>query len=156
MRQANGHQSESGVREAFERAVAVPPRKDKKKKPPPYSIRFSEDERARLNRDAGTLSWAAYIRLRLFCDENSPPPRKKLTRKVHSPSAELAVLGQLLGTLGKTELAATMADIASAAKIGALPVTPELEQELLEACAAIRHMRRELIVALSIKPKGGQ
>lgn len=130
--------------------------KPKQKSPPPFSIRFTEEERARLNRDAGALSLAAYIRVKLFCEEDGPPPRKKLTRKGHSPTTELAILGQLLGRLGKSEIASSMNDIASAAKIGALPVTPELEQELLEACAAIRHMRRELIVALSIKPKGGQ
>ncbi|MEO1194337.1 MAG: hypothetical protein AAFY02_21500 [Pseudomonadota bacterium] len=131
------------------------PRKRKPKRPPPFSIRFTEEERARLKRDAGTLSLAAYIRLKLLCEDDRPPPRKKLSKKRHSPSAELAVLGQLLGTIGKSEIASSLSDIAGAAKVGALPVSPELEQELQEACTAIQHMRRELIAALGVKAQDG-
>ncbi len=155
MKQVDGFRSGGDPRADFAQAAALPTETDEKKRPPPYSIRFSEDERARLNRDAGALSWAAYIRLKLFCDDGNPPPRKKLTRKKHSPSAELAVLAQLLGAIGKSELAPSMRDIASAAKVGALPVTPELEQELFAACAAIQDMRSELISALGIKAQGG-
>lgn len=35
--------------------VATRPKTPKKKLPPPFSIRFTDEERARLNRDAGTL-----------------------------------------------------------------------------------------------------
>lgn len=141
------------IAETFNESAAAP--QHKKRRPPPFSIRFSDNERARLNRDAGALSWAAYIRLRLFSGDDRPPPRKRRTRRKYSPSAELAVLGKLLGAIGKSELAPSMRGIASAAKVGALPVTPELEQELFEACAAIQHMRRELISALGVKPQGG-
>ena len=57
----------------------------------------------------------------------------------------------MLGGLGQSQLASTMGELARAAKMGALPVTPELEQELLEACSAIQDMREQLISALGVK-----
>ncbi|GAB5469812.1 MAG: hypothetical protein Kilf2KO_28420 [Rhodospirillales bacterium] len=156
MNMMDGQKAVGSIGGQFDRAAAKPaPRNRKPKRPPPFSIRFTDEERAQLRRDAGTLSLAAYIRLKLLCEDQSPPPRKKLSKKKHSPSAELAVLGQLLGTIGKSEIASSLSDIAGAAKIGALPVSPELEQELHEACVAIQHMRRELIAALGVKPQDG-
>jgi hypothetical protein len=132
-------------------AAAARPRKRRKKLPPPFSIRFTDEERAQLDRDAGALSLAAYMRLKLFADcENTPKPRK-LTRKIAQPSAELAVLGHMLGGLGKSRLASNLNQIAKAANMGALPVTPELEAELSEACTAILDMRQRLISAMGIK-----
>jgi hypothetical protein len=135
---------------SFENAAARP-RKRRKRPPPPFSIRFTAEERARLNRDAGTLSLAAYIRLKLLSDGDKTKSPRKLTKKAHQPSAELAVLGHMLGGLGQSRLASNLNQIAKAANMGALPVTPELTQELQEACAAVQEMRRELILALGIK-----
>lgn len=136
--------------QSFSKAAARP-RKRRKKLPPPFSIRFTDEERVRLNREAGVLSLAAYIRLTLFADCEEVPARRKLTRKPQSPSAELAVLGHMLGGLGKSRLSSNLNQIAKAANIGALPVTPELEAELFEACAAIQDMRQRLISAVGIK-----
>jgi len=130
---------------------AATPEPSKVKSSPPFSIRFTDEERAQLNRDAGALSLAAYMRLKLFADCENPPKLRKLTRKVTQPSAELAVLGHMLGALGKSRLASNLNQIAKAANMGALPVTPELEAELSEACAAILDMRQRLISAMGIK-----
>ena len=46
-----------------------------------------------------------------------------------------------------------MNQIAKAANIGALPVTPELEDELFAACAAIQDMKSELVTALGVKDR---
>ncbi len=140
------------LKEAFSEAAR--PSKPKRKAPPPFSIRFTDDERARLNRDAGTLSLAAYIRLKLFAGEDYPPTKRNATRKRRQPSVELAVLGHMLGGLGQSRIASNLNQIAKAANMGALPVTPELEQELLEACAAVKTMRHELITALDVKVQG--
>ena len=121
--------------------AAARPSKPKRKAPPPFSIRFTEAERARLERDAGALSIAAYMRLKLFAGDKPPPTRRKPTRKKYVPSAELAVLGEMLGGLGKSRLASNVNQLAKAANMGALPVTPEVENELSEACAAIQNMR---------------
>ena len=133
--------------------AAAKPSKPKRKAPPPFSIRFTDEERARLERDAGALSLAAYMRLKLFAGDEPPPTKRKPTRKQYVPSAELAVLGQMLGGLGQSRLASNLNQIAKAANIGALPVSPELEAELLEACAAIQDMRRSPIQALGVKAR---
>lgn len=127
-------------------------KKPKSKRPAPFSIRFSDEERAELNSKRGVLSLAAYIRLRLFTDEaEQPAKRKKLTRKHYKPSVEVAVLSQMLGALGESRLPSNLNQIAKAANLGALPVTPELEQELFEACAHIKAMRHDLIGAIGVK-----
>lgn len=126
-------------------------RRKRSSKTRPFSLRFTDEERAYLNKRAGALSLAAYIRLKLFSECETPPTRRKPSRKRYSPSAELAVLGHMLGGLGRSELASSLSGIAEAARIGALPVTPELEQELHEACLAVQDMRRELISALGVK-----
>jgi hypothetical protein len=135
----------------FQNATATP-RTQKASKHYPFSLRFTEAERAWLLRQAETLSLAAYIRLQLFKDfKTAPPSRQKLSRKVASPSSELAVLGTMLGGLGQSQLVSHLNQIAKAANQGALPVTPELETELFDACAAIQDMRKRLIAALGVK-----
>lgn len=157
----NGPSSQNRLRHVFTAAASAPcllaaeGDKKRKKHPPPFSIRFTDAERAQLDRDAGTLSLAAYIRLKLFAGIDPPPSKRKPARKIKSkPSAELAVLGHMLGGLGQSRLASNMNQIAKAANMGALPVSPELEKELFEACAAVQSMRKDLITALGVKAQG--
>lgn len=135
---------------AFKQA-AEQPAKPKRGKSRNYTIRLSEDERAYLERQAGSLTLAAYIRLQLLSGHKSPGRRRKVSRKRGTPSAELKVLSHMLAGLGQSDLASSMKDMAAAAKIGALPVTPELQAELFEACVHIRQMRRDLIAAIGLK-----
>lgn len=119
--------------------------------PPPVSIRLSDDEYARLRRDAGVLSMAAYIRLKVFGEEKSAPRRKAYMRKKTSPSSELVMIGHMLGGLGVSEIAANLNDIAKAARIGAMPVSPQLEREIQAACDAVQDMKARLITVLGVK-----
>ena len=124
----------------------------KPKAPPPLTIRLTHDERARLERDAGALSMAAYARLRLFADDDAPK-RRRVSRKKQMLSSELSVIGALLGELGNSGLAASLADLAGAAKVGALPVSDEVEADVIAACAAVQEMRVRLIGALGVKSR---
>lgn len=128
-------------------STASEAKRDAKKHPPPFSIRFTDEERAYLRREAGRLSLSAHIRAKLFEDATLP---KRLTRKKRAPSVDQAKLAKLLGALGGSRLSSNMNQIAKAAHMGALPVTPELEQELAEACAEIRAMRCALIEAIGV------
>ena len=142
----------SPLQSAFSSAAAI--QKTKAKRPPPFSIRFTDEERARLDHERGVLSLAAYIRLKLFTDPaNQSAERKRVARKQSSPSAELMALSHMLGGLGQSRIASNINQIAKAANMGALPVTPELEAELLEACAAIQDMRGRLIEGLGVKAR---
>ena len=121
----------------------------RKRKPPPFSIRFTEVERAVLDREAGKLSWAAYIRSRVFEDQNHIKQRP--TRKRRTPDINQASIAQVLGALGQSRLSSNLNQIAKGANLGTLPVTPELEEDLKQACAEIHEMRNALIAALGIK-----
>ena len=139
--------------QAFEEA-ARKPAKARKKLPPPVSIRFSEEERARLVRDAGKLSLSAYIRRMLFGD-NVAVRRPRYLIRQQRPGLDDEALARLLGMLGRSELGTSMIAIAMAARSGALPVEPELSEKLEAACTDIRHMRKALIIALRINSEDG-
>ena len=137
---------------AFKNAAETTTKKPapKKKAVPPLSIRLSADERERLLNAAGSMTIAAYVRLKVFGDD-VPPHRKAYVRKASSPSSELTMIGHMLGGLGQSDMARNLGDIAAAAKIGALPVSPELETELHNACDAVQKMKTLLIAALGVK-----
>ncbi|TRW95239.1 hypothetical protein FNJ84_17170 [Paracoccus sp. M683] len=113
------------------------------KAPPPFSLRLSPEDRKRLDAAAGELPLGAYIKAKLF-DGDLPSVR----RRGAAPVKDHAALAQLLGMLGQVRLAHDLGTLADAAKIGALPVTPELEDDLGKALAAVIAMRAELMRAL--------
>lgn len=115
----------------------------KKKAPPPFSIRFTFEERAKLESAAGGMPLGEYIRQKLF--EGDFVPRRTRGREPVKDHAELA---RVLGALGASRLSSNLNQIAKAAHMGALPVTPELEEDLQEACQAVRSMRSGLMRAL--------
>lgn len=118
------------------------------KYPPPYSIRFTPEERAALDKLAGHEPWSRYIRRALF--EGGVSARR---RTMHKPGVDDQALVRALGTLGQSHLASNLNQLAKAANMGALPVTPELASELEEACHAVKTMRDALIEALGLTPK---
>ena len=65
------------------------------KYPPPFSIRLTFEERARLDADPGRASLAAHIRDRLFGEDVAP--RKK---PGNSLIKDAEALGRVLGALG--------------------------------------------------------
>lgn len=122
-----------------------------KEKIPPLSIRLTQEERERLLNAAGSMTIAAYVRMKVFDGEKPSRYRKAYTRKKNSPSSELTMIGHMLGGLGASEVARNLDELAGAAKIGALPVSPEIEEQILQSCAAVQDMSRVLISALGVK-----
>lgn len=113
---------------------------------PPFSLRLTFEERARLEREAGDMPLGAYIRSRLFDEPASERPPRQRKRPVKDHQA----LGQLLGELGRSRIANNLNQLAKAANSGSLPLTPETENSLREACAGIRWMRIALMQALGL------
>lgn len=126
------------------------PEKKPKKAPAPFSIRFSVEERALLDRSAAGMPLAAYIRQKLFDGELKQPRRRG-----RHPVKDHAELARVLAALGASRLSSNLNQIAKAAHLGALPVTPELEDELGEACRDIRSMREGLMKALGFPDAEG-
>ncbi|MDQ3187053.1 MAG: hypothetical protein M3Q16_11485, partial [Pseudomonadota bacterium] len=73
-------------------------------------------------------------------------------RKVKKPAPDTALLALVLGELGRSRLASNINQLAKAANMGALDVTPEIEREIEQACAEIQAMRALLITALGVTP----
>jgi len=116
------------------------------KTPPPFSIRFTFEERAALDKAAAGAPLGAYIRQQLFDGELTP----RRTRG-NAPVKDHAALAKVLGALGASRLSNNLNQIAKAAHMGALPVTRELEDELKEACGSVRDMRADLMRALGFQ-----
>ena len=127
----------------FNAAFAAPKEVSKPKPPPPFSLRLSFEERAVLEHAAAGQSLGAYIRSKLFDGDLTP----RRTRG-HRPVKDHTALAKVLGALGQSRLSSNLNQLAKAAHIGALPVTPELAEELFDACAQIRAMRIDLLKAL--------
>lgn len=115
--------------------------------PPPFSLRLTYEERARLDAERGDKSLAAYIRERLFGVDAAP--RK---RRGNSPVQDKEALGRMAGALGQSRLSQNMNQLAKALNTGSLPVTPETEAEIKEACREISEMRAALLAALGKVP----
>ncbi|MFC3051813.1 hypothetical protein [Kordiimonas pumila] len=109
------------------------------KKPAPFSLRLTKDEKAKLVRRAKGKPLGAFIKAQLF--EGN---RAAITK---SDAATV------LAILGSSDLARSMACIAKAAEIGALPVTEELSEQLEQACTDIRTMRAALLRKLGVRPQ---
>lgn len=119
------------------------------KKPTPFSLRLSFEERARLEQDASGMALGAYIRDRLFGEDAAP----RQTRG-HFPVKDYAALGRVLAALGQSRLSSNLNQLAKAVNTGSLPVTPETEKELRQACKDVQAMRRDLLIALGLHESG--
>jgi len=71
--------------------------------PPPFSLRLTYEERARLDAEQGDKSLAAYIRECLFGDDAAP--RK---RRGNSPVQDKEALGRVMGAFGQSRLSANL------------------------------------------------
>lgn len=80
----------------MDKPPSSPPKNDKL--PKPFSLRLTFDERATLEKDAGSKPLGVYIRAKLFEDEEAPRKVRTRTRK---PVEDERPLGRLLGELGK-------------------------------------------------------
>lgn len=126
-------------------AVSNLKRKGRKKRAAPFSLRLSEGERERLLQEAGGAALGAYIKAKLL---GAPPLRM---RRTGADVQDQKALAQVLALLGRSRLSSNLNQLAHAANIGALPVTPETEAELRQTLAEVRAIRHLMLVALGLK-----
>ncbi|GAB5373966.1 MAG: hypothetical protein AcusKO_04280 [Acuticoccus sp.] len=119
-------------------------------KPAPFSLRLSRDERARLEQAAGGEPLGAFIRAKLL--DGDVAPRRTRGR---TPVKDHIELAKVLAALGASRLSSNLNQIAKAAHIGALPLSEDVEQDLNDACVAVRDMRCRLLDALGVRNGGG-
>lgn len=116
----------------------------------PFSIRLTEDEKRLLLECAGRLPLSTYVR-NLLLDGSTRAAR----RRPANPVKDHQALARVLAALGQSRIANNLNQLAKAANIGALPVTPETEEEISEAYTAVLAMRDDLMRALGLA-EGGQ
>jgi hypothetical protein len=117
---------------------------------PPFSVRLTLAERARLDKEAGSATLGEYVRGRLF---ESPDTRQRVFRR---PVQDAEALGQVLTALGQTRLSNNLYQIVRAVHAGELAVTAEQQKELEEALVNVREMRQCLMAALGMRDGGAR
>jgi hypothetical protein len=109
-----------------------------------FCLRLTDAEKRLLLERAGRVPLGAFIR-NVLLDE-------KVTKRRQSrnPLTNDTALARVLAQLGQSRLANNLNQLAKAVNIGALPVTPETESEIVSACADVAAMRQDLIRALGL------
>ena len=127
--------------------MSTPPTNSSKNSslPTPFSLRLTFEERATLEKEAGNQPLGAYIRSIVLPDTDTP---RKVRTRTRQPLKDDQALGSVLGELGKSRLANNLTQLAKAANTGSLPVTPDTEKALQDACGAVQEMRNQLMKAL--------
>ena len=115
-------------------------RPKKTKRPAPFSIRLSEEERARLKKEAGDRPLGAYIRAKLLGKRNT--------------GIDYVTLGRILGLLGKSEQISVLYALLLAAEAERVQMSAEDSAVLHATHEDIREIRLILINALGLKSGG--
>ncbi len=118
----------------------------------PVSVRMTPEERAELKRLANSQTLSRYIRNWLFNRlKNDGEPNGTDNRL--SPQVRQQSLAQILTLLGRAQIGQSLHDLGEAARLGTLPLTPEIIAEIRKACAHIREIRELLFHGLGLNPK---
>lgn len=130
------------------RSAAPNPKRRKRTRPAPFSLRLSADDRARLEAEAKGAPLGGYIKAKVL---GSALPVS--VRRTGLAIEDKTSLARALALLGRSRLSSNLNQLAHAVNIGVLPVTPETEKELATAAADVRSIRLLLMTALGLKPE---
>lgn len=119
---------------------------DRRKRTPPVSIRFSDDERALLEPHAGNKALSTYVRE--YVVRTHQGKRKSPSRGVSDP----VIAAQLLSALGRSEIPALLRQTLEAVDSGQLMLTGDTERQLRQANENIDLMRLLLVQSLGLRP----
>ena len=133
---------------AAKRSVSETSAKRSAKRIAPFSLRLSEVERERLVRESGGAPLGTYIKAKLL---GAGVPQQ--VRRTGLAIEDRQAMAKALALLGQGRLTSNLNQLAHAANIGTLPMTPETEAELLAALRDVREIRQLLLMALGMKPE---
>ncbi|MBL4617770.1 MAG: hypothetical protein JKY46_08735 [Robiginitomaculum sp.] len=125
--------------------------KPKKHYPTRISVRFTATERALLEEKAGDLTLSAYVRL---CVLGKDAPKHRTRRKKTVQDYE--ALGQLLGSLGRSNVPNNLNQLTKAVHRGDLPLPDDIADDLKQAAFEIAYMRHMLMSALGLSTGNGE
>lgn len=130
----------SSAKQSFDKSAR------REKRPAPFSIRLSAEERALLEHKAGNKPLGTYAREKLLGEAQTK--RKAVPP---APKIDKVFLAQILGLLGKSELASSLCLLAVAAESGSVMLDEETDGQIKEACSDIHEIRLVLIRALGLR-----
>jgi len=103
-----------------------------------FSIRLTETERRTLTSAPGRVPLGTYIRQRLLSDD-----AEYARTRWKQPLKDQHALASVLARLGQSQIWSGMIGLAEASRCGALPVSPEIESQIGDACTpSVSRMRR--------------
>ncbi|MGE0054431.1 MAG: hypothetical protein AB7S74_09495 [Hyphomicrobium sp.] len=114
------------------------------------SIPLTTELKADLERRAGRQPVSAYARKVLFPANDNAPPKKRIARHDRKDRQAFATV---LARLGAMEVSGSVQELARLARLGALPMTPEVEAALQQACADIAAIKALLMKALGLRKR---
>lgn len=109
---------------------------------PPFSIRLSAADRVRLEAEARGMPLGAFIKAKVL----GGPPLKRV-----AVVEDRQALAQALALLGKTHYANNLNQLAHLANMGALPLTPEVIEELETTLRLIAEVRALIVRAMGVR-----
>ena len=109
------------------------------------SVRLSDAELTELRAAAGSKTLSDHLRDRLF--DKGRRTQRKPRRALR---ADTAALGQILGAIGRSRVAANVEQLARDARSGALLLDDVTARQIAEAHAEIRDIRERLIAAMGL------
>jgi Bacterial mobilisation protein (MobC) len=115
------------------------------KRPAPFSLRLTFEERAQIEANAGSMPVGAYIKSLLLADD-APKYRKRRS----APDVDQELLAQVLACLGATRIANNLNQLARATNIGSFYFDDDTKRMIREACNDVRIMRQLLMRALGM------
>jgi hypothetical protein len=127
------------------------PKAKRRKRTPPVSIRFSDDERAWLEGQAGGTPVSRYVKDAVL---SSRAVKRKPRRR--APVKDHTALAQVLGLLGRSETGRMLGGILFALEMGQLELDDAAEADLRQACADVSAMREALMAALDMPEERGR
>jgi len=129
------------LRPAFT-VASVEPKPKRRKRPSPFSLRFSEAEKEALEAKAGEKPIGRYIKDVVFSDIVVPGRSKARSHY------EDAAIARLTAQLGRSRITSNLNQLAKLANMGNLLVDDEVTADLNEACFHVAQMREALLRAL--------
>ncbi|MBL4784694.1 MAG: hypothetical protein JKY49_04615 [Cohaesibacteraceae bacterium] len=140
----NGSVSQDRISPTFSNSVRI--KAVVKKRTPPVSVRFSDEERSLLRQLAGNERLSSYIRR---CALNGDVRPRTLSSR--NPVKDHEALARVLSVLGQTEIVAKL-DVLVGRLIEDASVLDEGTEALLwAACSDVSAMRSDLIIALGLR-----
>ena len=117
----------------------------KRKPPPPISLRLTAEEREKLQHLSAGMTLSAYIRQCVF-----GPQAARRKRRSHVPVADQKELARVLALLGASRIANNLNQLAYQANTGSLLLDDTTLAKIEEAYNHVRSMRNALMRALGL------